>query len=124
MGMGPGTGMSMTPIVLLPIYVLGASIALLYWVLLSLAFALIQHLQQRGSHKSLPLYVQLLLGAAFGTLSGFGAWGLFTCSTAAWVVGGWVPCLKVNAFRDYTLSLMPGLVCGVASVLLWGQREA
>ena len=124
MGIGSGSGMSKTPIMLLPIYAFGTAVALVSWVLFSLAFALIHTLQQRGLNKSLPLFAQLLLGAAFGAVSGFAAWGLFTCSAAAWVVGGWLPCLKVNAIRDYGLSLMPGLVCGVASVLLWGRREA
>lgn len=112
------------PKVLLPIYTVGAPVAIVSWLLFSLAFALVQSWQQRASRKPASFGTGVLLGAGFGATSGFVAWALFTCSASAWGVGGWIPCLKANVLHYYAFSLVPGIVCGVAAVLLWGRRGA
>jgi hypothetical protein len=112
--------------VLLVAYVPGIFLALFSWVLFSLAFALFHAITRRlpFASKLWSAPLQIGAGAIIGAVSGYVVVGLFTCSAAAWVTGGWLPCMQLLLSRDYGLSVVPGLVCGAASVLLVSKHVA
>lgn len=109
---------------ILPAYLVGGIFATMAWVLYSLFFLALAHAEKKlWPSVVLPLGALAIVGAAAGAASGLLAFGVPWCAGRSVYVGGWGPCARELITHDFVLCLLPGLVCGLLSSLLF-QRDA
>lgn len=105
-------------------YLIGGIFATMAWVLYSLFFLALAHAEKKlWPSVVLPLAALAIVGAAAGAASGLLAFGVPWCAGRSAYVGGWWPCARELITHDYVICLLPGLVCGLLSSLLF-QRDA
>ena len=96
------------------IYIFGVPFALVAWVGYSASLLIYYSISERqtGQPHSLPWLVEVLIRAALGAFWGFAVWTTFNCSIGRDIVGGWGPCFARSLTAQYSISLIPGAVCG------------
>lgn len=113
------------PLALIPVYIVGGVIAILTWILYTLAMdALVPIACRNGFFRRVgaPFFL-MVLGIVIGSVMGFAAFNVFTCSNSRWLFGGWVGCLANSLQKFAALTLIPGGVCGGISTLFFIQKN-
>jgi hypothetical protein len=121
-----GMGGLSEPITLILAYPIGAFFAVLAWSVYSTALSLLQCLPGAPVTKNsiAILLWKIVVSIFFGAASGFVVWAIPTCSISGWVLGGFTSCMKVSFFRDYYISVLPGLISGLVSVFTSNGNRA
>lgn len=119
LGIGESPRASEWLFILPVLYLIGSFIALCTWVLFSLIFISLAAIE-KCSHTPISSMLSMLIITTFvAGLSGYFVWAVLGCSLSGWVLGGFSTCLKVVLYRDYAVSVLPGALCGLLSVLFW-----
>ncbi|WKB50832.1 hypothetical protein [Eleftheria terrae] len=109
---------------ILPVlYLIGSVLAAMCWVLFSFTFAALARLQEQSGPQSLVSteWFTILLGPVVGAAAGYLITGMTTCSSVQ-RIARLSECAMVLIERDYGITLLPGMICGLLATLIWARR--
>lgn len=113
------------PWALIPVYIVGGVIAILAWILYSLAMDVLVPIACRNGffRGDGGRFFLMVLGIVIGSVMGFAAFNVIGCGNGRWLFGGWLGCLANSLQKFAALTLIPGGVCGGISTLFFFQKN-
>lgn len=109
---------------ILPVfYFIGSLLATMCWVLFSLTYTALRRFQERSGSEAIVSseWFTIALGPIVGAAAGYLVTGMATCLSVQ-RIAPWGECAMVLIERDYGITLLPGMICGLLATLIWARR--